>query len=203
MLRITPFPNEALKIRLSATTGWTAPHEVQCLIHYASAIGGGDILEVGCNEGEVTRELALAFPDRKVIGVDWTHGESTMAPEQRGERPAIGRAGARAKSLANVRIIDCPSTSLSVEEHGLQTVRVVFIDGDHTFDGVKADSEKWIAHFEKQGAPWCILWHDAQEDAPPWVGVCRYLTRLARDKFPLSLSRIEGTRVAVLFVPWE
>lgn len=203
MLRITPYPLEARAIHLAGTTGWTAPHEVQCLIHYARAVGRGDVLEIGCNQGEVTRELALALPERAVIGVDWTHGESTMVAEQQGERPAIGQAGSKAKALLNVRIIDCPSAHLNIEEHGLEGVRTVFIDGDHSYDGVKADTEKWIMRLEKLGGPWCILWHDAQADAPPWVGVRRYVEGLSRDKYPLSLSIIEGTRVAVLFVPWD
>jgi SAM-dependent methyltransferase len=56
--------------------------------------GAADVLDVGCGEGQVAR-LAAAGGARRVVGVDPTHAQLTVARE-RGGGPAYGRADAAA-----------------------------------------------------------------------------------------------------------
>lgn len=53
-------------------------------------------------------------------------------------------------------------------------IKLLFIDGDHEYEGVKADAENWVGLVDSPGT---ILFHDFRSDIP---GVCHAVTEFAR-----------------------
>lgn len=47
--------------------------------------------------------------------------------------------------------------------HGMHKISVLFIDGDHTYKGCKADIDSWYPHMKKGGV---MLLHDCDESSP-------------------------------------
>ena len=68
-----------------------------------------------------------------------------------------------------------------------QEINFAFIDGSHSYEYVKSDTEHILAHLAPDGI---VLWHDYH---PFWSGVCKYLNEL---KSTRSLIHIEGTTLA-------
>ena len=69
----------------------------------------------------------------------------------------------------------------------------IFIDGDHRFEAVKADTEAALEFLQAGGGT--LVWHDYYEGAPAWVGVKRYLDSLA-----LEIEQVEDTWLALASV---
>jgi hypothetical protein len=188
-----PFPYECSEIELpTSVPRWTPAHEVKVLCWLASQVDG-DILEIGCNEGMTTRDLALHNPTKTVLAVDCCNTDDNVCSQQKWERPALESLGRHARELANVRLSHIKSTDIDYRRPEFATVRFIFIDGDHSYAGVKADSERALQHLERVGEG-IIVWHDCYEGAPEWVGVQRYLeTELVPSR---SIERIDGTWLA-------
>lgn len=193
-MRTIPYPPVALtdRIELVGAPSWTSPKEVRAMIVMIEEVApGAGILEIGCNEGETTREFAAAFPRVLVHAVDWL-GEPTMVHDQRHEQPIPAKMGWRAFGCPNVRFHDRSAGDALLPP---DDVRAVFIDGDHSYPGVKRDTELVLDRFAKLRQNWIIFWHDANPDAPHWIGVRRFLEELGAE-WPVAM--IDGTRLAVL-----
>jgi len=202
------YPEEAKAIQLEYDgPRWTPPWDVKVLCYLAQE-AGGTILEIGCNEGRTTRELALACPDQMVIGVDSSNQEAVgqMVIEQRHEGPPADRIGAHAKSLPNVHILDYPSHMVwnGLLRHGGVTVPAdwgelgfAFIDGNHSYAGVKADTEMALDYFVPRHKG-IIAWHDCYVGCPKWCGVKEYLETEVERFF--EVKQIADTWIATLTI---
>ena len=160
------------------------PLERSILCHLAKGCGG-NILEIGCHYGGTTQAVAESVPEKIVYAVDYVSTTPTMAPEQCHEMPHSDEGiGHHAKHLANARIMQMNSFDLQYSD--FNNIRMVFIDGDHSYKGVKTDSEKAMAHFNSTGGG-LILWHDYYDTDPTndWVGVKGYLHAELADHLPL------------------
>lgn len=191
-----PLPHESQLLPLVGQPGWTPAHEVKYLCWLARQVPG-DILEIGCNNGQTTLELATACPDKTIYACDWT-GEPTMDLAQRGEQPPPERLCELARHLPHVRVFNSPSADLAYERLDLG---LIFIDGDHSYDGVRLDTEKALRYFAahpagERGTRY-ILWHDCYPEAPHWCGVWRYLGGLVAST-GWALRRVQGTWLARL-----
>ena len=49
-------------------------------------------------------------------------------------------------------------------------IDIIFIDGDHSYDGVKRDWELFLPHVKPSGV---VIFHDTMWDLPPYVGTVR------------------------------
>jgi hypothetical protein len=203
-MKIVPYPQAAKEIPLDYHgPRWTPAHEVQYLCWLAQQTQGG-ILEIGCNEGRTTRELALANPNRFVMGVDYTGPDDTLCPGQKGEKPAAEFIGCHAQMLTNVQIFNTQSGHLANVLPDIRQnkppIGFIFIDGDHSYRGVKEDTELALdilaSNVATAGVGGIIAWHDCYESAPEWVGVTSYLENEILAKF--EVKRVEGTWLAIL-----
>lgn len=194
-IKRVPFPEECLSIPVDdGRPRFTAPHEVQALCWLARRTPG-DILEIGCNEGRTTRDLALNNPDKRVFGVDYAGRRNTLCPGQKHERPRAAHIGRLARDLPNASIRNFNSRKLTLSRKPLSSVQFIFIDGDHSYAGVKADTEIALRHIRRQRCG-TIVWHDFHQDPPEWLQVYAYLVR---EIAPLHrLDWIESTWLAVL-----
>lgn len=150
---------------------WTLQTEVVALCYYAKR-SGGNIVEIGCNEGNTTAALAFNNPEKRIYAIDWLQSASAMLPEQRQEQPEI--LAKYARGFGNVEIINTDSSGIVYDPKW--NIRMVFIDGGHHYAQVKCDSEKAINHLQLH-AGGHVLWHDYARDRPNWVEVASYLER--------------------------
>jgi len=195
-----PLPAESQLLSLAGDRCWTPLHEVKFLCWLAQQ-ATGDIIEIGCNQGQTTLELALTCPGKRVWAVDYTGSDDSMCSHQKHEKPAPGTVGIRAKHLPNVHILE--QKSATIDYAIMHPIGLVFIDGDHSYQGVQSDSDLALRYFLQtrnsgaHGIPLqrYVVWHDVCESHPPWVEVLKYLMELDRIH---PVTRLEGTWLAYL-----
>jgi Methyltransferase domain len=164
-------------------TRWTFRADVIALCYYAN-ICRGNILEIGCNEGNTTAALAFNNPERRIYAVDWLESPSAMIREQRQEKPDI--VAKHALEFSNVEVINADSATITYDPSW--NIRMVFIDGGHHYAQVKYDSEKAIDHLQGHAGGY-VLWHDYGSDRPNWVEVAQYLEREIAPCYDLCVIR--------------
>lgn len=74
-----------------------------------------------------------------------------------------------------------------------ETVDVLFIDGDHTYEGCKADIDSWYPHMAKHGV---MLFHDCDATSPGVVkAVHEFADRLGADLYESPNQRCSMARI--------
>lgn len=198
-----PYPEAARAIELQPFgQRWTPDYDTKVLCWLMDQVQG-DILEIGCNNGTTTRELALRYPERQIIALDYVSMQPTMVKDQHYEIP-WDEFGRHATGLRNVELRNENSRLLDYSR--FPGVRAVFIDGDHSYYGVKADTDLALAAFEGKDreVPYAgarlIVWHDASPNTPAWCQVWQYLEAEVAPNYP-GLTHIENSSVAFLILP--
>ncbi len=101
--------------------------------------------------------------------------------------PYIGRLIEASSVKSRIEQIYCDSRKFDPKPYAHQ-MDFIFIDADHSYDGVKNDSEKSFTMLAPGGL---VIWHDF---APKSPGVSRYLCELSKEKL---LFRIRNTCLVV------
>lgn len=125
------------------------------------------IVEIGCYQGEGAARLLAEFPDAHVYMVDpwracdpsseYAKTKDGCARLTQAEHDENFRLAMMATDFAKDRRGVCRKESLEAAElHGAE-LDVVIIDGDHSYQAVKADSEKWWQFLRDGGL---LGWHD-------------------------------------------
>jgi predicted O-methyltransferase YrrM len=155
------------------------------------------LLEIGTFDGNTTLQMAHNSPaDARVYTLDLPpDGEATarLDPQDQAyiaDRQKLDRKYAR--SPVAHKVTQCLGDSAtfdfhSILEHGRP--ELAFIDGSHSYDYVRNDTEKVLEILAPGGV---ILWHDY---VPGWPGVMQYLDELSAR---MPLQRIEGTALVYL-----
>lgn len=145
-----------------AAEGSISIPEADLLYSLARAADGGCIIEIGSWRGRSTIALALgasagndvkvyAFdPHETFVGVLGRH----FGPEDRG---TFYRNMLRSGCYKNVRLINLSSELILWNDK----VSLLWIDGDHTYDGVRRDFECWEQHLTKSAI---IAFDDATDE---------------------------------------
>lgn len=154
----------------------------------------GRVCEFGVNEGRTAELLLRTGPwIRHYCGIDVFPGFQTTWDKQQAEVPAEGRAGFFAIADPRMHVVlTTEGIGPGIEQLTGHAFDLIFIDADHTFEGVSRDTQlaKLVA------APGCcLIWHDYTNDCP---GVRRFL-----DQYSNACNRVlhvAGTRVAFQFL---
>lgn len=130
------------ELDLKANPGAFSTFDMEILVPEVEKLKPGDTyLEIGVDKG---KSLSVARMVAKkgvfIIGVDV-------------------REDPRIKGTIFYR---ADSTKLPVEWQG-DPIDVLFIDGDHSYEGCKADIDGWYPHMKKHGV---ILFHDCDSTSP-------------------------------------
>lgn len=126
-----------------AVEGWCTPEEGDAL--YEAAKHAGDyIVEVGTGMGKSAIALAMGAPNNKVNTFE-------------NDRERLAQAQHFAQ-LNNVRFITGYGDSCAFASDWSFPIRLLYIDGWHDSDNVRADYAAWAPHVVPNGAIW---FHDA------------------------------------------
>jgi len=146
-------------------------------------ITAGNIFEIGTWEGKTTFEIANRYKNRVVFTIDYLENElSEREQKARCKRVELCKY---AKSLDNV--IFFYEKSENFQYCKLDYVDLIFIDGDHSYEGVKNDSKMAIEYLRKSSYPGkkIIAWHDCRNGT---FGVNKYLQEL-NEKYKVTLFK--------------
>ena len=155
------------------------------------------MFEIGTYFGHTTRVLALNFPETTFHTIDLP--ESFDQAKDTGSIPKDDfhliksrRVGDAFRSDASVRnIVQHFGDTATWDFEPVKDATFFFIDGSHTYEYVRNDTEKCLALCNNRRAT--ILWHDCDRGHP---GVLRYLAELVQAQFPIK--RVGWTHMAIL-----
>jgi predicted O-methyltransferase YrrM len=161
-------------------------NETELLVALVRSVMPRVMIEFGCNLGFTAKRVLDNVPSLECyIGIDVPAGHETTLTCQRNEVPTA--AGSYAASDERFWL-------LMVEERltadQLEPCDAVFIDGDHSEQGVSRDSDLARALVRPGGI---IVWHDAGN---PAVEVTATLERLADQGWPIK--HIENSWLAFM-----
>ncbi len=152
MQTVYMFMNTADRIEelVATKAAYISREEAHALFKYAQ-LTSSNLLEIGTRRGGSTVILGLSDPDRssRVYSID--HYEPAHDPPGRFQRN---------KDLMNDNGLKCNivwENSVKYAEQWNKTLGLLFIDGDHTYDGVTKDLLNYTPYVEVGGF---ILIHD-------------------------------------------
>lgn len=152
--------------------------EAALLYRLARGIEAGPVAEIGRFKGGSTVVFASALRE----GVElWSYDlHVALRPDMSGEQldreldDALQRLGVRHKVqllVGDSRTVDPPPAPLEL----------LFVDGDHSYEGAKADFDRWSAFVRTGGH---LLFHDAADTGGygnVYPGVARAVAEVGRD----------------------
>ena len=153
---------------------------------------GGNIVEVGTQFGQTSRALALHAPQRTVFTVDTIH-PCNLRDAQKGEQPTLENVAWYCRGLPNVFVSLDGFESFRMENKG---IRMAFIDGDHSLEGVAADTSKVLNYAIRTGQKFVIAWHDYNIGDDGWCGVYRLVEHLYSSERIPEHFHVSGTCLA-------
>jgi hypothetical protein len=173
---------------------YTCFEDVQAIIALIKARDDNrNIIEIGCATGITTKDLAKNFINKKIYAIDST--ENNIHDGQINEKPNKNIICSYGKGFPNVIIID--QLSKEVDYLILENVGAIFIDDDHTYEGVKATTEKIIECFTGKNV--LIIWHDYYDINPfDWIGVKKYIDEEIDKKY--EVHRVLYSNIAWIII---
>ena len=175
METLTPADVERL---VEPVPGWLGPREGRLLYELAaSADPCGHIVEIGSWHGRSTIWLAAGAASgrgARVVAVDPHRGTHLRAEDENTEpllRANLARAGVADR--VDVRV----ATSEEVAHAFPEPVSLLWIDGDHSYEGARRDLELWEPHLLPGSA---VALHDTFVVAGPERVVRTHLVRSRR-----------------------
>jgi len=128
-------------------SGSVTPYETLTLATLCHALKPRQVLEIGTFEGKSTVTLAANTPDNAQI--------FTMCLPREQCRFQVGKLIADSGFQDRITQIACNSKEYDFSQ--LPKMDLVFIDGDHRYDGVKSDSRNAFSILSPRGV---IIWDD-------------------------------------------
>ncbi|QSJ18558.1 class I SAM-dependent methyltransferase [Nostoc sp. UHCC 0702] len=199
MASSTPESNDLLNlIRTKNIFGWGTDRE--CLLQYALGRWGdqaGVIVEIGSFKGRSTICFAKGVKDGNregVVAID----PHTGAPPW---FPAIPSSFTLKEFENNLNIADVDHNVTTFVTDSFQAariwsalpVRVLFLDGDHSFEGLLADYEQWIEKLVVGG----VLLIDDVDDPIYLPGIIRFVETVITHEAFAEITIIDGILAAI------
>lgn len=172
--------------------------ETPYLCGAVAALQARRVIEIGTFEGAMTLQMAANLPDDgRIITVDIDPVDvpaatvTVDAADRRltdKARERIGRLYRDTPQAARITQLIQDSSTVDFAAYAEQ-YDVAYIDGGHSYEQVRVDTEKVLPLMRPGGV---VFWHDYQ---PGCLGVRRYLHELAER---LPIKNIRHTQLAVL-----
>jgi hypothetical protein len=166
---------KSLRRLFKRTQGMTSFEEVSLLYELAKKSRNGCIVEVGSYRGRSTVALGLGSMDgnRVPVFAIEPHEEfrgvlgGQFGPEDRG---AFFRAMLDTACYQVVRLVNLSSEAVAAQ--WTKPVELLWIDGDHSYEGVKRDFCCWSPHLIDDAT---VAFDDATD---PTIGPCKLIDEL-------------------------
>lgn len=147
---------EKLLSEIESVEGYLAPNEIRFLALLAAVpTAAGDILEIGSFKGKSTIILAKAANfagDAMVVAVDPMTAPSETDPDLRGAESSYADFQRNIETHGvNFRIDFYPLLSHELAKTWEKPLRLLWIDGDHTYHGTRLDFEGFAPHLADKG----------------------------------------------------
>ncbi len=181
-------------INAASRPGSTSCYEAYVLSAIVQLLHPKILFEIGTFEGRTTLQLAINSMDEATI---YTLDLPANMPETQFDRAYPGEDKRRHEPVGSlfrtypqaVKIKQIFGDSATVHcDNLIGQVDFVFVDGDHGYEYVKADSENALAMLSSNGI---VVWHDYDGS---WDGVAYYLCELGVTK---QLYHLEGTSLVI------
>ncbi len=127
-----------LKLKINNIEGWMSEDELEFL--YDTAKKMKDVVEIGSYKGKST--VALLGSGAKVIAIDTWEGNDDLKVTNRDYYEFLKNTGG-SDNLTTI-VGDSVERSKDIDD-----VDMVFLDGDHSYEGVKRDIEAWLPKTKK------------------------------------------------------
>jgi len=175
--------------------GMLPAQETMALLTILTAENPREVLEIGTFMGHTTKAMAENLPDSIIHTVDLPADFSLRQDVKEGPpkddfhlitRRVVGREFKGQAVEQRIRQHFGDTATINFQEFGRPTF--FFIDGSHTYEYCRQDSEKCFALCGGAGT---FLWHDCDAGHP---GVLKFISKwrgLGR-----KIARIEGTAIA-------
>lgn len=147
----------------------------------ASAANARRIFEFGTYRGQTTCGLASVCKDAQIYTLNLPPDDDPRYA------PYIGMYIARSPDRDRITQIYSDSRAFDTAPYR-ESMDYIFIDGDHSYEGVKNDTEKALQLLKPGGV---IVWHDYAAKSP---GVLDYLAEFSQER---PLFRLRKTCLAV------
>lgn len=168
------------------TKRYMNPGELERLITLFRGMEPVRVAEFGVNDGRTAKAILDNVPSIKTyIGVDVLPGYTPACEVQRGEVPQY--PGHLAQSDPRFQLLLTKNGTRDVTPQMLGELDACFIDGDHSFDGVRKDSI--LAH-QCMHPGKLIVWHDYHDLGT--VGVQQYLDE-SFEAGDIALTHVKDT----------
>lgn len=143
-----PIPQSVL-VAVDETPGWLSLDEAALLYHLARQTTEGSIVEVGSYRGRSTVALAkgaLAGGNRPIYAIEPHESFVGVAGGQFGpeDRGVFFQVMLKTSGYKNVRLVNLSSEVIT--PGWKEPVSLLWIDGDHSYQGVSRDFECWKDH---------------------------------------------------------
>lgn len=172
--------------RFRDVEGFLHDLEGYTLLQLAATGGGtGAVVEIGSYLGRSTAFLAAGSKGagrERVVAVDHFRGSPEHQAGQPFARATLAQEGTTFRRFqSNLRRLDLDA--------GRGSIRLLFIDGDHSYEESKRDFELWSRFVVPRGL---ICFHDIRA----WPGVTQFYDELLRDtKFYREVVAVVSLRV--------
>jgi predicted O-methyltransferase YrrM len=174
------------KQRFAKIEGFLEDLEAYTLMQLAAhGQGSGAIVEIGSYMGRSTAFLAAGAKDagrERVYAVDHFRG----SPEQKAGQPfshpvlekdgstfGVFQANLRAVNLDD-HVVAIQASSVEAARSWKEPIRLLFIDGDHSYEAAREDWKAWSPFLGNRGY---VCFHDIGR----WPGVTQFYQEMLRD----------------------
>jgi hypothetical protein len=176
-----------------AVEGQTSPEECLLLYRYASEADGRAVVEVGSYRGRSTAALALgaraAASETPVFAVEPHERFTGILGGEYGPNDRIAFFG----NLLDAGVVDMVRlvnlSSETVTPGWRKPIYFLWVDGDHTYEGVKRDFECWEPHVVTEGF---VAFHDSTD---PNIGPIKLIRELVATGAWEIVEQLHGTTV--------
>jgi ADP-heptose:LPS heptosyltransferase/predicted O-methyltransferase YrrM len=143
-------------VRPNVSTRFMNPGELERIIGLVASVKPERVIEFGCNDGRTALAILSHVPKiTEYIGIDVPAGFQTKLPIQRAE--VIEDPGRLVHGDRRFKLLTPPNGSRDLGHGDLPPCDAVFIDGDHSREGVLHDTYLAKGVIRKGGI---IIWHD-------------------------------------------
>lgn len=151
------------------------PHDRPVVAALCKHLKAKSVLEFGVHIGRMAKFILDRCPDvQNYVGIDVPSG---FVGADTNYNHAAGRIGCMVKGDSRFSVLLCPQGTEKLDVSTLSRFDFIYIDADHTYQGVLRDTELAMLVVAHGGI---IAWHDYTNPATP--DVTRFLEELAEKR---------------------